>query len=84
MWNWPAAVETRKSGDVDELLPIAARPGVVEIMITHDNGIITMRIPAELVDEVIARLAAARDAAALMAIGRKMRNHRSVARNGTG
>ena len=68
MYEWPATKLSTKSGTLDEVMTIKAVSGAVEI-VGHAEGHMswTLTIPAPAVDELIRRLAAARDGAALMA-----------------
>lgn len=58
-----------RTGTIDDLISIKATPGVVEIRCETADGKTSclLKFPSAAVDDLIARLEAARDAAALMA-----------------
>ena len=66
-WAWPMKTVDKKLGSIDEIMQIKAIPGAVELVLpTGSWGNITLTIPSEGMDQLIDRLATARDAAALM------------------
>lgn len=67
MYEWPHVEKKTVTGTIDDVLKIKASPGVVEISGGDEWSGWMIGIPSSAVDQLITRLSAARDAAALMA-----------------
>ncbi len=67
MWAWPVTTIEQKSARLSELIEIGAKAGVVVVHFPLSENGFTIEIPSDAIGEVVLRLEAARDAAALMA-----------------
>ncbi|RPJ38759.1 MAG: hypothetical protein EHM35_03775 [Planctomycetaceae bacterium] len=59
-------VRKEKTGSLDEIFEITATTGFVKLRFTDEGIDCTIFVPGPMIDEFIDKLAAARDAAALM------------------
>jgi hypothetical protein len=65
-WSYP--MKTERTGSIDDMIEIKAVAGAVEIGIgDRETNSIMLRVPAVGIADLVKRLEAARDAAALMA-----------------